>query len=511
VVRPYDFDLVCIGSGPAGQRAAVQAAKLGKRTAVIEKRQCIGGVCLVTGTIPSKTFREAVISFTGRPGIDGFSARSKPTLEQLLGRVGSVIQREADILQDQLGRNEVELVRGSAAFLDEHTLCVDTGQGVRQLTTDKVLIAVGTQPSEPRGVKADGLTVITSDQLLELKRLPRTLAVVGAGVIGIEYASMFASLGIKVTVIDKRPRPVEFMDFEIIDELIHQLRNRDVAFRLGEAVDKIEVVNNGSAHGVILLESGKRIVADLVLFSVGRVGATEELHLQNAKLTPDDRGRLTVDARFATAMPNIYAAGDVIGYPSLAATSSEQGRLAACNMFGVAAEPMSQNFPIGIYSIPEMSLVGATEEQLTAKKVPYETGTARYREIARGQILGDDTGLVKLLFHRDTGKLLGVHAIGTGATELIHVGQAVLTLGGGIEYFLNTIFNYPTLAECYKVAALEAANKMRIIRAVFAPMLGSSDGAAPAPVPAAAPQAAPTIAAATAAAAPVAAPAAPTA
>ncbi len=466
----YDYDLVCIGSGPAGQRAAVQAAKLGKRVAVVERHRSIGGVCLFTGTIPSKTFREAVIGFTAKGGACetgiATAARAKPTLEQLMSRVGAVINRESDVQQDQLARNDIDLVRGTAAFFDDHTVCVDTGNGVRHLHTENVLIAVGTKPADPRGVAADGQTVITSDQILDLKKLPRTMVVVGGGVIGIEYASMFAMLGVKVTVIDKRPRPVEFLDYEIIDELIHQLRNHDVSFRLGEGVDRIEVAENGARHGVIHLESGKRIVADLILFSVGRVGATGEMMLENAGLTADDRGRLTVDANYRTSVPNIYAAGDVIGYPSLAATSSEQGRMAACNMFGVTAKPMSKNFPIGIYSIPEMSMVGVTEEQLTKDKIPYETGIARYREIARGQILGDDSGMLKLLFHRETGKLLGIHAIGTGATELIHVGQAVLALGGGLDYFLDTIFNYPTLAECYKVAALEAANKLRLGRII---------------------------------------------
>lgn len=480
-INKFEYDLVCIGSGPAGQRAAVQAAKLGKRVAVVERHRSIGGVCLFTGTIPSKTFREAVISFTAKTsGEGGISAatRTKPTLEQLISRVGDVINRESEVQQDQLARNDIDLVRGTAAFFDEHTVCVDTGTGVRHLHTENVLIAVGTKPADPRGVAADGQTVITSDQILDLKKLPRTMVVVGGGVIGIEYASMFAMLGVKVTVIDKRPRPVEFLDYEIIDELIHQLRNHDVSFRLGEGVDRIEVAENGARHGVIHLESGKRIVADLILFSVGRVGATGELMLENAGLTADDRGRLTVNANYQTSVSHIYAAGDVIGYPSLAATSSEQGRTAACHMFGAAAKPMSKNFPIGIYSIPEMSMVGLTEEQLTKEKIPYETGIARYREIARGQILGDDSGVLKLLFHRETGKLLGVHAIGTGATELIHVGQAVLALGGGLDYFLDTIFNYPTLAECYKVASLEAANKLRLGRIIDGIELAKSGAAA---------------------------------
>jgi NAD(P) transhydrogenase len=287
------------------------------------------------------------------------------------------------------------------------------------------------------------------------------MAVVGASVIGIEYASMFSALGVPVTLVEKRQRPLEFLDHEIVDELMHQMRHKNVTFRLGETVESIVVSDGPTRHAIMHLESGKRLVADVVLISAGRIAATGPLNLAAADLQAGERGRLTVDSAYRTAVPHIFAAGDVIGYPSLAATSSEQGRLAACHAFGVEAGPMAAHFPIGIYAIPEISMVGATERELTEAKVPYETGVARYREIARGQILGDDSGLFKMLFHRETGRLLGVHAIGTGATELIHIGQAVLGLGGGIDYFLQTVFNYPTLAECYKVAALDASNKLR--------------------------------------------------
>jgi NAD(P) transhydrogenase len=304
--------------------------------------------------------------------------------------------------------------------------------------------------------------VITSDEITKLGRLPRTLAVVGAGVIGIEYASMFSALGVEVTVIDKRERPLEFLDSEIVDELIHQMRKCNVFFRLGEAVESLEADGGEIPRAVLKLESGKRIVADAALFSVGRVGATESLALHNAGVTADARGRISVDAQFRTGASHIFAAGDVIGYPSLAATSSEQGRLAACYALGIPAQPMASHFPIGIYAVPEISMVGATEGELTKARIPYEVGVARYREIARGQIVGDDSGFFKMLFHRDDRRLLGVHIIGTGATELLHIGQAVIGLGGGLDYFLSTVFNYPTLAECYKVAALNAANKLAL-------------------------------------------------
>lgn len=461
---PYDFDLVCIGSGPAGQRGAVQAAKLGRRVAVIEKRRLVGGVCLDTGTIPSKTLREAVLFFAGLHA--RFDRRreargeSRPTAEQLLARVEEVVAREAEVVDDQLRRNDVTVIHGEASFRDPHTLVVEAEDGWRVVTAAHILVAVGTAPAPPPGVAADEDVILTTDGLLRLTRIPRAMVVVGGGVIGIEYASMFSALGVAVTLIERRPRPLEFLDHEILDELIHQMRGRKVLFRLGEAVERLDIAEGSPRRAMILLESGKQIVSDLVLFSVGRLGATERLNLEAAGLTADSRGRLEVDSRFRTRVPHLLAAGDVIGYPSLAATSAEQGRLAACYAFGVDTDPMVSHFPIGIYAVPEISTVGAPEHELTEKRVPYESGLARYREIARGQILGDDTGLLKMLFHREDRRLLGVHAIGTGATELIHIGQAVLGLGGGLDYFLKTVFNYPTLAECYKVAALDAANKL---------------------------------------------------
>ena len=474
------FDLICIGSGPAGQRAAIQAAKLGGRVAVIERRQCVGGVCIQTGTIPSKTLREAVLSFCTLSGVralgshgSDFVVPQRPKMAELLGRVGRVIEDETAVIEDQLGRNGVELYNGVAEFLDPHVLRVTSPNKVQMMRAERVLIAVGTEPAHPPGVSPDADIIITPDQIMHVDTLPRTLAVVGGGVIGLEYASMFGALGIQVTLIDRRTRLLEFLDNEITDELVHQMRQHGVTFRLGEAVERLAVVEDRQRLGLIRLESGKHIVADMVLFSVGRMGATGSLNLEAAGLVADERGRLEVNDQFCTSVPHIYAAGDVIGYPSLAATSGEQGRLAACHMFGLEVEPMADHFPIGIYAIPEISMVGRSEEDLTRSKVPYETGVARFREIARGQILGDDSGLFKMIFHRESHELLGVHCIGTGATELIHVGQAVLGLQGGLGYFLRTIFNYPTLAECYKVAALNAANKLRFARRVETILEGS--------------------------------------
>jgi NAD(P) transhydrogenase len=461
----YDFDLVSIGSGPAGQRAAVQAAKLGRRAAVIEKRRCVGGVCLDTGTIPSKTLREAVIGYASIAGrgerAGGARLEGRPSALQLLAGVERVVAREVEVIEDQLRRNDVSVLAGEATFDDPHTLLVRGEAGVRRITAANIVIAVGTEPASPPGVQPDGKVILTTDDVVHLAHLPRTLAVVGAGVIGIEYASIFAAVGVPVTLVERRDRVLEFLDHEIVDELIHQMRSRNVTFRFGETVASLAVSAEPPPRAVLNLESGKRIVADMVLFSAGRVPATASLNLGAAGIVTDARARLTVDECFRTAVPHIFAAGDVIGYPSLAATSSEQGRLAACAALGVPAGTLAAHFPVGIYAIPEISMVGAPEHELTTQRVPYETGVARYREIARGQILGDHSGMFKMLFHREDRRLLGIHCIGTGATELVHVGQAVLGLGGGLDYFLKTVFNYPTLAECYKVAALDAANKLR--------------------------------------------------
>jgi NAD(P) transhydrogenase len=460
----YDFDLLCIGSGPAGQRAAVQAAKAGRRVGIVERRLALGGSCLVTGTIPSKTFREAVLHFTAirdHPERRRFARiEYRPTAAQLLERVERVMHLECGVIEDQLRRNDVTILRGEARFTDPHRLAVTGPEGRREVTAERVLIAVGTRPAHPPDVPQSGDPILTSDDVGRLQRIPRTMVVVGAGVIGIEYASMFAAVGTEVIVVDRRDRPLEFLDQEIVDELVHMMRRKKVTFRPREAVERLEVVEGSPPRVAVGLESGKRIVADMALFSVGRTGATDDLGLEHVGLAPDDRGRLVVDERFQTAVPHVYAAGDVIGYPSLAATSSEQGRLAACHALGLPAHPMAAHFPIGIYAIPEISMVGEPEHALTERKEPYEVGIARYREIARGHILGDGDGLLKLLFAREDRRLLGVHIIGTGATELLHIGQTVIGLGGGLEYFLRTVFNYPTLAECYKVAALNAANKL---------------------------------------------------
>ena len=465
----YDYDMVVIGSGPAGQRAAVQAAKLGKRAAIVERHAEIGGVMVNTGTIPSKTLREAVMYLTGyrERGIYGesYSVKQDITMSDLMVRTDHVMHQEKDTLRHQLLRNRVELIMANASFIDPHTIALASvdGRSHRSITTDKVVVAVGTTPTKPDGIEADGKRILLSDDVLNLPELPRSLAIIGAGVIGLEYGSIFATLGMRVTLIDRDPRLLHFVDGEMVDALVYHLRQKRVTLRLNEEVTWVEPFEDERGERVrIKLVSGKQIVSDAALYSIGRTGATGSLRLETVGLKADSRGRLEVNETYQTATENIYAAGDVIGFPNLASTSGEQGRLAACHAFGMPARSVPSLFPYGIYTIPEMSMVGRTEEELTEDVVPYEVGRAQYREIARGQIIGDDSGLLKLLFHTGTRKLLGVHIIGEGASELVHIGQAVLALGGTVDYFVETVFNYPTLAECYKTAALDGINRLGV-------------------------------------------------
>lgn len=465
--KDHDFDLLVIGSGPAGQSAAIQAAKLHKRVALVEKRRRVGGVCTFTGTIPSKSLREAVLEVVRPHRIPGggWNVIERPSMSDLTRRVDSVIQSEASVVRDSLGRNDIEVLEAEASFIAPHRIRLEGGSdGGREVTATNVLVACGTMAAAPPTGPSDGKVILTSDDILRLEELPSSLAVVGGGVIGVEYASIFAAAGVQVTLIDRRERLLDFVDREIIDELMHQMRKTDVTFRLGEAVARVEVFDENRPEVEVELESGKRIIAEAVLFSIGRAPVTERLNLGAAGVETDERGRISVDASFQSNAPGVYAAGDVIGFPALAATSSEQGRIAACRMFGADAEDFDRVYPYGIYAVPEISMCGETEEALTKDRVPYEVGVARYRETARGQIMGDDTGMFKMLFHRETHKLLGVHCIGTHATELIHIGQAVITLGGGLDYFMNAVFNYPTLAEVYKIAAHNAANRLRHVR-----------------------------------------------
>jgi len=459
--HPYDYDLLVVGTGPGGQRAAIAAAKLGRRVAIVDRRTMVGGVCINTGTIPSKTLREAVLYLTGMALRDlyGASYRVKAdiTIADLTARTQHVIGREVEVIRAQLLRNHVDLLTGTATFIDPHTLTVQGGDHLT-VTAGKIVLAPGTCPARPPHVEFDDHHVVDSDGILELERIPTTMVVVGAGVIGIEYASMFAALGTRVTVVDQRASMLEFCDDEIVESLRFHLRDLAVSFRFGEEVEKVET----GARGVITtLSSGKRIAAETVMYSAGRQGNTGDLALERAGLSTDKRGRNRVDACFRTEVDHNYAVGDVIGFPALAATSMEQGRLAALHAMGETPGSITPLQPIGIYTIPEISYVGRTETDLTGEAVPYEVGLSRYRELARGQIVGDSYGMLKLLVHASDRSLLGIHVFGTGATDLVHIGQAVMGCGGTIDYLVDTVFNYPTLSEAYKVAALDATNKLR--------------------------------------------------
>jgi NAD(P) transhydrogenase len=456
------FDLVVIGSGPGGQRAAIQGAKSNKKVALIERREVVGGTCINTGTIPSKTLREAVLHFSGYnyQNIYGVNYRPKEkvTMADLSFRVQHVIKTEVDVTQAQLSRNGVEVLTGTASFKDPNTLQIVSVKGTSEVSGDLVVIATGTKPAASPKVPINARTIINSDQILDMPEIPKTLIVVGGGVIGVEYTCMFAILGVRVTLVEKRPRLLEFADQEIVEALSYHLRDHRVTMRLNEEVQSVEETPEGGV--VATLESNKRLSGSALLYSVGRQGNVDELNLAAAGIEADSRGRIKVDEHYRTSQPHIYAAGDVIGFPSLASVSMEQGRAAVAHAYGKPVTSNPAYFPFGIYTIPEISFIGKTEEQLTDEDVPYEVGVGYYREIARGQILGDTTGRLKLIFHRDTLELLGVHIIGEGSTELLHIGQAVLILKGKVDYFVNTVFNYPTLAECYKAAAFNGLNKL---------------------------------------------------
>jgi len=458
-----EYDLVVIGSGPAGQKGAICAAKLHKKVAIIDRKRTIGGVCVHTGTIPSKTLREAVLylsgfrqrTFYGR----GYVVKDRISMTDLTFRAQSVMAREIEVIKAQLRRNYVTTLEGEARFVDPHTIEIKSEDGSQLVRGQHMLIACGTRPAHSADVPIDGKRIFDSDQLHELEQLPRDLIVVGAGIIGLEYASMFATLGVRVTLLDQRPLLLEFADREIIESLSFHLRQLGTMFRLGEKV--ISVGFDRERDRVFArLDSGKTVRAQGLLYTIGRQANSDLLNVEAAGLVPDGRGKLPVNQNFQTAAEHIYAAGDVIGFPALASTSMEQGRLASCHMFGKPGTMPSNLIPYGVYTIPEISMVGQTEEQLTQQKIPYEVGLARYAELAKGQMLGDEHGLLKLLFHPESLKLFGVHVIGDRAAEIVHIGQVVLTMGGTIEYFRDAVFNYPTLAEAYKVAALDGLNRL---------------------------------------------------
>ncbi len=460
-VGAYDF--IVIGSGPAGKRAAVQAAKLGKNVLVVEKGRRVGGVSVHTGTVPSKTLRETVLNLSGwrERGFYGRAYRVKQDIEakDLMSRLLMTLNHEVDVLEHQFARNGVKTQFGTARFVGPNHVEVTASAGeVYTHEATRFMIAVGTIPFRPDNIPFNGSNVLDSDEVLQIEKLPRSIAVLGAGVIGVEYATIFSALDINVTLIEPRTSFLDFIDREIIGDFAHQLRDRGMTIRLGSKVEGISF-QNGSP--VTTLESGRQIRTEMLLFAGGRMGAVADLGLESCGIVADPRGRLKVDPKtYQTEVPHIYAAGDVIGFPSLASTSMEQGRVAACHAFDVPLPPAPEHFPYGIYSVPEISTVGMTEEEVQERGLPYEVGIARFRETSRGHIMGVENGMLKMLFSIKTRRLLGAHIVGEGATELVHIGQAVINLKGTLDYFIENTFNYPTLAEAYKIAALDAWNRM---------------------------------------------------
>ncbi len=455
--------MIVIGSGPAGRRAAVQAAKIGKSVLVVEKGHKVGGVSVHTGTIPSKTLRETVLNLTGyrERGFYGRAYRVKQeiAIEDLMARMRLTLTHEVDVLEHQFARNGVKTAHGSARFINPYQVEITSPKGeISIVKGTRFLIAVGTRPHRPENIPFNGKNVLDSDDILGIDHLPRSLAVIGAGVIGVEYATIFSALDVAVTLIDPQTSFLTFVDHELIEDLMHQMRDRGMTLRLGSKVERIEFEGDWP---VAYFSDGRRSRAEMMLFTGGRDGATDNLNLAACGLTADARGRLKVDpVTFQTEMPHIFAAGDVIGFPSLASTSMEQGRIAAGHAFDIPMPHAPEFFPYGIYAVPEISMVGMTENEVRQRGIAYECGIARFRETSRGHIMGLDSGMMKLIFSLKTRRLLGAHIVGEGATELVHIGQAVLNLKGTLDYFIDNTFNYPTLAEAYKIAALDAWNRM---------------------------------------------------
>ena len=460
------YDFIVIGAGPAGRRGAIQAAKAGKSVLIVDKGRTVGGVCVHTGTIPSKTLRETVLNLSGwrERGFYGrsYKVKSDITAKDLQQRLQLTIQHEVEVLQNQFERNNVEMVSGYAKFVSKNEISITLNDDeVVCVEFDKLLLAVGTKPFRPDYIPFDGKRVLDSDEILDIKELPKTLIIIGAGVIGMEYATIFSTLDIPVTVIEPQNSILNFLDGEIVDEFRSDLRNRGITLCLGT---KAKDIKSTGERVYVRLEDGRVTQADMVMFAAGRIGSTDQLGLASCGLDVDHRGRIDVNrSTYQTKTPNIYAAGDVIGFPSLASTSMEQGRISACHAFDITMAEQPDYFPYGIFSVPEISTIGLTEEDLREKKIPYQCGIARLRETSRGQIMGIDSGMLKMIFSLETRQLLGVHIIGEGATELIHIGQAVINLNGNLDYFINNIFNYPTLAEAYKIAAYDAWNKIENI------------------------------------------------
>jgi NAD(P) transhydrogenase len=457
------FDLIAIGSGPAGEKGAAQAAYFGKRVALIERGAHLGGACLNTGTVPSKTLRESALYFSGLGqrglyGID-YSIREGLSVGGFMHHKDAVVAVEREKEAQNLAAHGITLLHGSAAFVDTYTIAVSQPGGDSEtISGDFILIASGSRPHRPREIPFDDKFIFDSDSILQMDRIPKSMVIVGGGVIGCEYASIFIALGAQVALVDGRDRLLPFLDAEISRSLAEQLGELGLEFVPNERVAETQRTDGGVR---LRLQSGKTIEKETALFAAGRRGAVDGLALEKAGLALNDRGYIPVDDSYRTAVPHVYAAGDVIGFPALASTSMEQGRVAVCHAFGFAYKRrLANQLPMGIYTIPEISSVGESEDSCREKKIPYEVGRARYGNNARGQIAGDTRGLLKLVFQRETHQLLGIHIIGENATELIHLGMAVLEAGGKLDTFIELVFNYPTLSEMYKYAAYDGLGNL---------------------------------------------------
>ncbi len=458
---PDKFDVIVIGTGPGGEGAAMQAAKEGKRVAVIERYSRIGGGCTHWGTIPSKALRFSIYSIMeaiNNPVVKSLGARPSPTLAQLRASSRSIIAKQESMRQTFYDRNHVPVIVGQARFVDAHTVEIDDGT---QFKADHFVIAVGSRPFHPEGVDFSHPRIFDSDTILELSDRPDSITVYGAGVIGCEYASMFRNLGIKVNLVNTREKLLEFLDDEIIDALSYHLRDQGILIRHNETYERIE----GQADGAVLyLQSGKQIKTDIFLWANGRSGNIENLGLDAVGIVPTKRGHLEVNEHGQTSLPHIYAVGDIVGFPALASAAYMQGRAAALHLTGCTDRCMIlEDIPTGIYTSPEISSVGRTERELTVAKIPYEVGQSQFKSLARAQITGRTVGMLKLLFHRETLEILGVHCFGANASEIVHIGQAIMKQpppNNSLEYFINTTFNYPTMAEAYRVAALNGYNRL---------------------------------------------------
>ncbi len=458
----FDYDLIVIGVGPAGEKAAAQAAYFGKRVCAIERASEPGGAGTHTGTVPSKTLRETAMYLSGYHSREMYGVAVElertATVPRLMSRKSAIVASESKRIRDNLRRHGVSYMRGVAGFVDAHTVEVADDTGARRVTGDRILIATGSRPARPAGIDFFDEHVHDSDEILRIERLPASLTILGAGVIGCEYACMFAALGVKVTLVDARDSLLAFLDGEVVEQLVQSMRRLGIDLRLGLRWSGVQREGNDM---VASFEGGTRIVSEQLLYAAGREGRVEELNLGAVGIVPDKRGYLHVNERFQTSVANILAAGDAIGFPALAATSMEQGRVAVCHAFGFDYKrTVGDLLPYGIYTIPEVSALGETEESCQHIGIAYAVGRARYSENARGKIAGDTEGFLKLIVARDSRKLIGVHVIGERATELVHIGQAIVHLGGTVDVLIEMVFNFPSLAEAYKYAAYDCLGRL---------------------------------------------------